>query len=112
MLKVYRLPAGTPQARGKAMVNILPLEPGETITAFLPLPEDEDQAEDQFVMFSTASGGIRRNRLSDFVSVKANGKIAMKLDEGDIVERARNTLAAKASAESSSASGTDIQWCL
>ena len=82
-LKVYRLPAGTPQARGKAMVNILPLEPGETITAFLPLPEDEDQAEDQFVMFSTASGGIRRNRLSDFVSVKANGKIAMKLDEGD-----------------------------
>ncbi len=82
-LKVYRLPAGTPQARGKAMVNILPLEQGETITAFLPLPEDEDQAEDQFVMFSTASGGIRRNRLSDFVSVKANGKIAMKLDEGD-----------------------------
>ena len=82
-LKVYRLPEGTPQARGKAMVNILPLEQGETITAFLPLPEDEDQADDQFVMFSTASGGVRRNRLSDFVSVKANGKIAMKLDEGD-----------------------------
>ncbi len=82
-LKVWRLPEGTPQARGKAMVNILPLEPGETITAFLPLPEDEEQADDQFVMFSTASGGIRRNRLSDFVSVKANGKIAMKLDEGD-----------------------------
>ncbi|MGB1161209.1 MAG: DNA gyrase subunit A [Alphaproteobacteria bacterium] len=82
-LKVWRLPEGTPQARGKAMVNILPLEQGETITAFLPLPEDEDQADDQFVMFSTASGGIRRNRLSDFVSVKANGKIAMKLDEGD-----------------------------
>ena len=82
-LKVWRLPEGTPQARGKAMVNILPLEQGETITAFLPLPEDEDQADDQFVMFSTASGGVRRNRLSDFVSVKANGKIAMKLDEGD-----------------------------
>ena len=82
-LKVWRLPEGTPQARGKAMVNILPLEQGETITAFLPLPEDEEQADDQFVMFSTASGGIRRNRLSDFVSVKANGKIAMKLDEGD-----------------------------
>ena len=82
-LKVYRLPEGTPQARGKAMVNILPLEPGETITAFLPLPENEDQAEDQFVMFSTASGGVRRNRLSDFVSVKSNGKIAMKLDDGD-----------------------------
>ena len=82
-LKVWRLPEGTPQARGKAMVNILPLEKGETITAFLPLPEDEEQADDQFVMFSTASGGVRRNRLSDFVSVKANGKIAMKLDEGD-----------------------------
>ena len=82
-LKVWRLPEGTPQARGKAMVNILPLEQGETITAFLPLPEDEEQADDQFVMFSTASGGIRRNRLSDFVSVKANGKIAMKLDDGD-----------------------------
>ena len=82
-LKVWRLPEGTPQSRGKAMVNILPLEQGETITAFLPLPEDEDRADDQFVMFSTASGGVRRNRLSDFVSVKANGKIAMKLDEGD-----------------------------
>ena len=82
-LKVWRLPEGTPQSRGKAMVNILPLEQGETITAFLPLPEDEDRADDQFVMFSTASGGVRRNRLSDFVSVKANGKIAMKLVEGD-----------------------------
>jgi len=82
-MKVYRLPIGTPQARGKAFVNILPLKPDEKITAFLPLPEDESTADQFDVMFSTASGGVRRNRLSDFVNVWANGKIAMKLDEGD-----------------------------
>jgi DNA gyrase subunit A len=81
--KVYKLPVGTPQGRGKALVNLLPLEEGETITTLMPLPEDEDQAEDLFVMLATASGNVRRNRLSDFVQVKANGKIAMKLDEGD-----------------------------
>jgi DNA gyrase subunit A len=81
--KVYKLPVGTPQGRGKALVNLLPLEEGEWITTLMPLPEDEAQAEDLFVMFATASGNVRRNRLSDFVQVKANGKIAMKLDEGD-----------------------------
>ncbi len=82
-MKVYRLPLGTPQARGKALVNLLPLQEGETISTLMPLPEDEESWGDMFVMFATASGCVRRNRLSDFVSVKANGKIAMKLDEGD-----------------------------
>jgi DNA gyrase subunit A len=82
-LKVYKVPLGTPQARGKAMVNLLPLEEGEIITTLMPLPEDEASWEKLDVMFATASGNVRRNRLSDFVNVMANGKIAMKLDEGD-----------------------------
>ena len=81
--KVYRLPLGTPQARGKALVNLLPLSEGETITTLMPLPEDEAACEKLHVMFATASGNVRRNLLSDFTNVMANGKIAMKLDEGD-----------------------------
>lgn len=88
-LKVYKLPLGTPQARGKALINVLPLNEGETITTMMPLPEDEDTWGDLFVMFSTASGNVRRNRLSDFTNVFANGKIAMKLDEGDKLVRVR-----------------------
>ncbi|HMA14219.1 MAG TPA: DNA gyrase subunit A, partial [Kiloniellaceae bacterium] len=81
-LKVYRLPIGTPQARGKALVNLLPLQDGEGITAFMPMPEDEDAWDQMFVMFATAAGDVRRNKLSDFVRVAANGKIAMKLEDG------------------------------
>ncbi|MEM6903662.1 MAG: DNA gyrase subunit A, partial [Pseudomonadota bacterium] len=82
-LKVYRLPQGTPQSRGKAMVNLLPLHGGETITAMMPLPEDEETWGDWHVMFATSRGGIRRNLLSDFANIRANGLIAMKLDEGE-----------------------------
>src|SRR5690606_33806726 len=82
-LKVYRLPIGTPQARGKAFVNLLPLADDEVITTVMPLPEDEDSWDQLHVMFATASGNVRRNRLSDFTNVMANGKIAMKLEEGD-----------------------------
>ncbi|MEE8271036.1 MAG: DNA gyrase C-terminal beta-propeller domain-containing protein, partial [Alphaproteobacteria bacterium] len=82
-LKVYRLPVGTPQARGKALVNLLPLTPGETISTVMPMPEDEASWDELFVMFATASGKVRRNKLSDFVSINRDGKIAMKLDEGD-----------------------------
>jgi DNA gyrase subunit A len=82
-MKVYRLPQGTPQSRGKAMVNLLPLKEGETITTVLPLGEDEEQMASLHVMFATAKGNVRRNELSDFLDVRANGKIAMKLDEGD-----------------------------
>jgi DNA gyrase subunit A len=84
-LKVWRLPLGLPTARGKAFVNLLPIEPGETITSILPLPEDEASWERLDVMFSTRSGGVRRNKLSDFVQINRNGKIAMKLDEGDSI---------------------------
>ncbi len=82
-LKVYKLPLGSPQARGRAMVNLLPLEEGEFITTVMPLPEDEESWGDLFAMFATRIGNIRRNLLSDFVNIKANGKIAMKLEEGD-----------------------------
>ncbi len=88
-MKVYRLPLGTPQARGKALINLLPLKDNETITTMMPLPEDESTWENLFVMFSTSSGGIRRNRLSDFTNVMANGKIAMKLNDGDKLVRVR-----------------------
>ena len=82
--KVYRLPLGAPQARGKAMVNLFShLAPGESITAVLPLPEDESTYADLSVVFATSSGKIRRNALADFIFVPAGGKIAMKLDEGD-----------------------------
>ncbi len=82
-LKVYRLPVGTPQSRGKFLRNLLPLAPEETITAVLPLPEDEDSWAEHHIVFATASGTVRRNSLADFVSINRNGKIAMKLDEGD-----------------------------
>ena len=82
-LKVYKLPLGSPTSLGKAMINLLPLDEGESITTLMPLPEDEETWGDLSVMFATASGSARRNSLSDFTNVKANGKIAMKLDDGD-----------------------------
>jgi len=82
-MKVWRLPLGAANSRGKAFVNLLPIEPGETITSILTLPEDEATWGGLDVMFATRSGSVRRNKLSDFVDVRRNGKIAMKLDEGD-----------------------------
>jgi DNA gyrase subunit A len=79
--KVWRLPIGTPQSRGKALINMLPLEAGERITTIMPLPEDEKSWENLDVMFSTTRGTVRRNKLSDFIQVNRNGKIAMKLEE-------------------------------
>ncbi|PWC36295.1 DNA gyrase subunit A [Azospirillum sp. TSO35-2] len=80
-LKVYRLPLGNPQARGKAFVNLLPLLDGDTITTVLPLPEDEAAWADLHVVFATSRGNVRRNRMSDFANIRSNGLIAMKLEE-------------------------------
>ena len=82
-LKCYKLPEAAPQALGKAMVNLLPIETGETINTVMPMPDGQDSWNNLHVMFATASGNIRRNRLSDFTNIKRNGKIAMKLAEGD-----------------------------
>ena len=84
-MKLWRIPEGAPQSRGKAFVNLLPLAPDERVTNILPLPEDEASWEKLHVMFATASGNVRRNNLSDFQRVNRNGKIAMKLDEGDAI---------------------------
>ena len=87
-LKTYKLPEAAASAKGRPLVNLLPLENGETITAILPVPEEDVErvkasGKEHFLMFATASGTVRRNRMSDFDSIRANGKIAMKLDEGD-----------------------------
>ncbi len=83
-LKCWRLPLSTPQGKGKALVNLLPLKKDEKVTTIMELPE-EDQWDRLQIMFATASGSVRRNQLSDFVDVRANGKIAMKLDDGDTI---------------------------
>ena len=83
--KVWRLPQAAPQARGKALINILPLEQGENITTIMPLPEDEAGWSKLDVMFATTRGTVRRNKLSDFSDVRRSGIIAMKLDEGDAI---------------------------
>jgi DNA gyrase subunit A len=83
--KVYRLPISAPQARGKALINILPLQQGETITTIMPLPEDEKSWAELDLMFATTSGTVRRNKLSDFTDVRPSGIIAMKLDDGEAI---------------------------
>jgi DNA gyrase subunit A len=81
--KVWRLPLSAPQAKGKALINILPLDAGETITSIMPLPEDEKTWGELDVMFATTKGTVRRNKLSDFVEVRRSGIIAMKLADGE-----------------------------
>ena len=84
-LKVWKLPLGTPTSKGKAFVNLLPLDAGETITNILALPEDEASWDRLDVIFATKSGDVRRNKLSDFVNVNRAGKIAMKLEDDDAI---------------------------
>lgn len=82
-MKVYKLPLGNPQARGKAIVNLLPLEKDETLSTIMPMPEDETMWANMHILFATSAGHVRRNALSDFTNIRANGKIAMKLEEGE-----------------------------
>ncbi len=82
-LKTWRLPMGNPQARGKALINLLALDQGERITTIMPMPEDEASWAKLQIIFATKSGDVRRNELADFESINRNGKIAMKLEEGD-----------------------------
>src|SRR5947209_9808033 len=83
--KVWRLPLAPPNGRGKALINILPLEQGERITTIMPLPEDESSWVNLDVMFATTGGNVRRNKLSDFVDVRRSGIIAMKLDDDEAI---------------------------
>jgi len=84
-LKTYLLPISSPQAKGKALINLLPLSEGEVITTIMPLSENEDDWKDLYVMFATSTGGIRRNNLSDFLRINKNGKIAMKPSDGESI---------------------------
>ena len=83
--KVWRLPMAAPNARGKAMINILPMEQGERITTIMPLPEDEKSWGELDIIFSTTGGNVRRNKLSDFVDVRRSGIIAMKLEDDEAI---------------------------
>ena len=80
-LKVYKLPLGSPQSKGRSLVNIFPIDSDETINVVMPLPDDENKWDDLGIMFATSKGTVRRNDLSDFKRIPSNGKIAMKLDE-------------------------------
>lgn len=82
-LKLWRLPEGSPTARGKAFINLLPIQQDERVTNILPLPDDDREWAAMDIVFATSSGNVRRNKLSDFTNVNKAGKIAMKLDEGD-----------------------------
>ncbi|MBP0482907.1 DNA gyrase subunit A [Sagittula salina] len=82
-LKTWRLPLGSRAARGKAIVNILPIPAGVSIAAIMPVDRDEDDWDDLQIVFATSKGSVRRNRLSDFTNVMRNGKIAMKFEGED-----------------------------
>ncbi len=82
-LKLYKLPLGNPQSKGRPIINILPLEKGENITNVMPMPENQDEWDNMHIMFATAKGNIRRNDLSDFKKIQSNGKIAIRMDEDD-----------------------------
>ncbi|MDA0780916.1 MAG: DNA gyrase subunit A [Rickettsiales bacterium] len=82
-LKVYKLPLGGANSKGRALVNIFPMEKDETINVVMPMPDNEDDWDNLSIMFATNRGTVRRNDLSDFKRVQANGKIAMKLEDDD-----------------------------
>ena len=82
-LKCYKLPESAPQALGKPMINLLPINQDENIHTIMPMPEDEASWSDLQIIFATKNGNIRRNQLSDFTNIRQNGKIAMKLNETD-----------------------------
>jgi len=84
-LKVWKLPLAAPQSRGKAFVNLLPIQPDETITSIITMPADTAARDKLNIMFATTAGGVRRNALSDFVDIRRSGIIAMKLDEGEAI---------------------------
>ena len=82
-LKLYKLPLGNPQSKGRPIINILPLKEGEVITNIMQMPENQDDWDNLNIMFATAMGNIRRNDLSDFKRIQSNGKIAIRLDDND-----------------------------
>ena len=80
-MKVYQLPLGSPTSKGKAIINLLPLEKDEKVNVYMRMPEDVDVIDDLDIMFATSHGSVRRNKLTDFANIRSNGLIAMKLGE-------------------------------
>jgi DNA gyrase subunit A len=91
-LKVYRLPEGAPQARGRSMNNLLPLAEGETISTVLPLPENEEEWGKLHILFATAKGLVRRNSMDAFTNIRASGKLAMRFGTDDESDDASDRL--------------------
>lgn len=82
-MKVYQLPLATPQSKGKALINLMPLEAGEKVSVYMRMPEDLEVIDKLDIMFATSHGSVRRNKLSDFANIRSNGLIAMKLEGGE-----------------------------
>lgn len=82
-MKVWQLPLASPQARGKALVNLMKLEDGENVSVYMRLPENEDVWDKLDILFATSHGSVRRNKLTDFKNIRSSGLIAMKLEEGE-----------------------------
>ncbi len=91
-MKVWRLPEGGPTAKGRPMVNLLPLSEGETITTVLPLPQDEEEWKNLHIMFATAKGTVRRNSMDAFTNIPTAGKIAMKFGTSEEGEEEEDSL--------------------
>ena len=81
-MKTYKLPLGSNQSKGRAVINILPLEKDEIISTIMPLIGEEEEWIKKNIVFATNFGDIRRNSMNDFKNIQSNGKIAMKLEEG------------------------------
>ncbi len=84
-MKVYKLPLASPQSKGKALVNLFPTKANEALATGLSLPDDESTWNDYDIVFATSKGTIRRNKLSDFINIRASGKMAMKLDNEKLI---------------------------
>ena len=82
-LKTYQLPEGTPQSKGRALINLLPLDKDEGVSVVMHLPDSDEEADKEYIMFATSHGTVRRNKLSDFMNIRSNGLIAMKLDDNE-----------------------------
>jgi DNA gyrase subunit A len=82
-MKAYKIPLSSPQAKGRALVNLLPLSEDEKITTIMPLPKDEEEWNELNLIFATAQGNVRRSHIDDFRNIQANGKIAIRLDNND-----------------------------
>lgn len=82
-MKVYQLPLGNPQSKGKALINLLPIEKDEKVSVYMRMPEDPDVIDGLNIMFATSHGTVRRNKLTDFANIRSNGLIAMKLGDDE-----------------------------